>query len=123
MRCTIKCCNAPFRSGEGSLAFGRSRLPGRLARALAQLLGLLAERLHLPFDVIRLQFHDVLNIFRPQQLLSKLERARDILFGESDGLFGNVLCALAGGLGLAFKCIDGVMGGGNEAYKAYALRR
>src|SRR5262249_33461804 len=43
------------------------------------------------------------------QLLGKLERARDILLGEADRLVGDVPGALAGGLGVALECRDGIV--------------
>jgi hypothetical protein len=51
----------------------------RLARALAQLPGLLGERLHLPLDEVGLQLQYVLHVLGSHQLLGEFERAGNIL--------------------------------------------
>src|SRR5215475_9813821 len=99
-------------------AFGRSRVLCRLARALAEFPRLLGQHLHLALDIVRLQSQHVLDISRPQQLLGKFERARDVSLGESHRLFGYVLGALAGGLGLPFEGAHGLVRRGNKAVES-----
>src|SRR5262249_31614124 len=96
-------------------AFGRGRVLCRLARALAEFPRLLGQHLHLALDIVRLQSQHVLDVSRPHQLLGKFERARDVSLGESHRLFGYVLGALAGGLGLTFEGAHGLVRRGNKA--------
>ena len=91
--------------------FGLGGVPGHLAGAFAEFLGLLGQHLHLGLDVVRLQFQHVLDISRLHQLLREVERGRDVVLGENDRLLGDILGTLAGALGLAFERADGAVGG------------
>src|SRR5262249_55063264 len=73
-----------------------------LLRALAQIPGLLGKHLHLPLDEVGLQLQYVLHVLRLHQLTGELERARDVLLRKCHRLFGRVLGAFAGALGLPF---------------------
>src|SRR3982074_2385208 len=64
------------------------------------------------------QLQDLLYILGPHHLLSQLERVGDVLLSENHRLFGNILGAFAGGLGLAFECGDRVVRRGNEAVES-----
>jgi hypothetical protein len=89
-----------------------------LARALAQLLGLLGQDLHLALDEVGLQLQHFLNVLRPYQLLRELERGGHVSLGKIHCLFSDMPGPLAGGLGLTFERMDGLVGGGNEAVES-----
>src|SRR5580704_10003301 len=103
-------------SAPPTLIRGFQRICGRLAGALAKLLGLLRQRLHLGPDVGRLQLEHLLEVLGAHQLLREVERGRDVLLDEAHRLPAHVLSALAGRFGLPFQCADGALSRRNEAF-------